>query len=492
MKPARGKSSSYIPARISDSAELPELRTLTRLNLDMVALSMTSLRSDLEGMISAAGASVGGGSLSGAGTAGRLAYWTDADSIAPVANLSDWIAGDTGVIITDDGDGTITISVTAAALGDAVLLAPASSARNVVQPTGNFIPLTLRGHSTQATNLLQLENSSSVSLAAFTADGNLSLSRTDNSNPVSVAIANGGASDAQITMTAGSTWSFGPDNSDSDSMVYSLASTLGTNNRFRLGTSGQAHFGNAITSNTGSFQARYNFASNSRVIFRFENAGTNGAENHSIVLVAVPLSSTSSGCPVTLFRRGGEGSMEWACYSRSDGPLRWKYNNSGSGMAYDTTSLMALDTSGSLSLTGGNLNVTRSDNSTPVSLSLVNNGTHDAQITMTAGSTWAFGIDNSASDSLVFCTGSALGTNNRLVLATDGTLQLFNSIILPTSGGTKIGTSTSQLLAFWDATPVDQPAHIADPAGGATVDAEARAVAAAILDLLEEVGLMAA
>ena len=37
-----------------------------------------------------------------------------------------------------------------------------------------------------------------------------------------------------------------------------------------------------------------------------------------------------------------------------------------------------------------------------------------------------------------------------------------------TTTGTKIGTGTTQKLAFWNATPVVQPGHIADPTGGAS------------------------
>lgn len=66
------------------------------------------------------------------------------------------------------------------------------------------------------------------------------------------------------------------------------------------------------------------------------------------------------------------------------------------------------------------------------------------------------------------------------------------NIALGTTTGTKIGTATTQKLGFWNATPVVQPVLIADPAGGATVDAEARTAVNAILDLLISIGAMAA
>jgi hypothetical protein len=61
-----------------------------------------------------------------------------------------------------------------------------------------------------------------------------------------------------------------------------------------------------------------------------------------------------------------------------------------------------------------------------------------------------------------------------------------------TSTGTKIGTAATQKLAFWNATPVVQPAHIADPSGGATIDAESRTAIIAILAWQATLGLTAA
>jgi hypothetical protein len=65
-------------------------------------------------------------------------------------------------------------------------------------------------------------------------------------------------------------------------------------------------------------------------------------------------------------------------------------------------------------------------------------------------------------------------------------------IVLRTGNGSKIGTGTTQKLAFWNATPVAQPAHIADPSGGATVDTEARTAINAILAWQATLGLTAA
>jgi hypothetical protein len=56
--------------------------------------------------------------------------------------------------------------------------------------------------------------------------------------------------------------------------------------------------------------------------------------------------------------------------------------------------------------------------------------------------------------------------------------------------GIKIGSATSSLLGFYGVTPVDQPATVTDPTGGGTQDAEARTAINAIIDRLQELGLI--
>jgi len=57
--------------------------------------------------------------------------------------------------------------------------------------------------------------------------------------------------------------------------------------------------------------------------------------------------------------------------------------------------------------------------------------------------------------------------------------------------GLKIGDATTALLGFYGVTPVDQPATVTDPTGGGTIDAEARTSINAIIDRLQELGLIA-
>lgn len=65
------------------------------------------------------------------------------------------------------------------------------------------------------------------------------------------------------------------------------------------------------------------------------------------------------------------------------------------------------------------------------------------------------------------------------------------NVQLGTTTGTRFGTATSQKLGFFNVTPVDQPATVSDPSGGVTQDAEARAAINAIIDRLQELGLIA-
>jgi hypothetical protein len=57
--------------------------------------------------------------------------------------------------------------------------------------------------------------------------------------------------------------------------------------------------------------------------------------------------------------------------------------------------------------------------------------------------------------------------------------------------GLKIGDASTALLGFYGATPVDRPDTVADPTGGSTIDSEARTAINAIIDRLQELGLIA-
>jgi len=81
--------------------------------------------------------------------------------------------------------------------------------------------------------------------------------------------------------------------------------------------------------------------------------------------------------------------------------------------------------------------------------------------------------------------------NSNFTFATSITLLDSQNLILGTSVGTKIGTSSTQKIGFFGATPVAQQASIANPAGGVTVDAEARTAIISVLGVLDSLGFTA-
>lgn len=65
------------------------------------------------------------------------------------------------------------------------------------------------------------------------------------------------------------------------------------------------------------------------------------------------------------------------------------------------------------------------------------------------------------------------------------------SIILDVKHGTRIGTSTTQKLAFFNGSPVARQAAIGQPSGGATVDAPARAAINSLIATFQAFNLTA-
>ena len=82
------------------------------------------------------------------------------------------------------------------------------------------------------------------------------------------------------------------------------------------------------------------------------------------------------------------------------------------------------------------------------------------------------------------------GTTEVFSIADGGDITLAGGVdlVLATTTGTKIGTATNQLLAFYGVTPVDQPATIVD-ADGSLADATTKINT--IIDRIQELGLIA-
>lgn len=98
------------------------------------------------------------------------------------------------------------------------------------------------------------------------------------------------------------------------------------------------------------------------------------------------------------------------------------------------------------------------------------------------------GMYRSAANTIGFSTG---GTARLLIASTQLSISDAVNILIGTTTGTKIGTTTTQKISFWNATPVVQPTNVANPTGGGTIDTEARTAIDAILLRLEAIGLFA-
>lgn len=378
-------------------------------------------------------------------------------------------------------------------LSSVVILAPAASSRNVIQPTGAAVlPFAVRAHASQSANLLELQSSGGTALVSFDSNGDFQLLRSD-AGSVDISVRNTGGGPAQVsitadtgdpkviyTITSGSSWSHGPDNSDSDAWVLSQSTALGTNNNLRIATGGD------VSILRGNLDVTW----------------TNNS-----VEIGVTLNNT--GGAGNFLRMVGSGPGARSIYFQSVARETWRLYDVDALRAFrianNTGTVVEFSNTGITTFNQGDVNVVRSSagdvifttsNSSSASASgakiIINAATNGSSslLFQRAGSStrWSI-IQTNSSDQLAF---DLLGTtaahfdSNR-----DFNLASGTDIILSTVTGTKIGTSTSQLLGFWNATPVDQPAHIADPSGGGTQDAEARTAIGAILDLLEETGLMA-
>lgn len=285
----------------------------------------------------------------------------------------------------------------AAALDPAVILAPDSATRNRVQPTGAYPGLILRAPASGTPNLLELETAAGVSLAYVSNGGNLTLSRSASGSNVELVIEN--------TNSA----------ADSNSML-------------RLRANGSATAGDNII----LFQT----ATGGRIIAT--DASDN--EKHKFIGAAV-MSGVALMTLDYAQNRVGIGPSN----TSPSHPFDFAYSGSGIITA-------------AIRNTGTGVNTTAGANL----LVEDNHGGGDARITLSAlnGSSvqvnWTVGNDGNDSGSLVVSESSTLGTNNRFRIASGGAITLYSDIVLPTVTGTKIGTSTSQLLGFWNASPVAQ------------------------------------
>src|SRR3990167_956575 len=81
---------------------------------------------------------------------------------------------------------------------------------------------------------------------------------------------------------------------------------------------------------------------------------------------------------------------------------------------------------------------------------------------------------------------SMLVYSDRYIFSRDIEMQAGRNMQLSTSGGTRFGTGTTQLLAFYNSLPIVQPSAVTSAAsqGPSYVQADVQTIATAVNDLL--------
>jgi hypothetical protein len=106
----------------------------------------------------------------------------------------------------------------------------------------------------------------------------------------------------------------------------------------------------------------------------------------------------------------------------------------------------------------------------------------------TTGTAYRIGTEKAGTGSARALELQTDGTT-RLTIGTTGLFTIADAlnIAVGTTTGTKIGTATTQKLAFWNATPVVQPTAVADATDAASVITQLNA----LLTRMRNLGLIA-
>ncbi len=86
---------------------------------------------------------------------------------------------------------------------------------------------------------------------------------------------------------------------------------------------------------------------------------------------------------------------------------------------------------------------------------------------------------------------AALSLSDRYMIAKNVQIQDGRSFLFGGTNGTRFGTSADQKISFYGASPVAQHSGISAPAGGSTVDSQARSAVTSLINALHNLGLIA-
>lgn len=477
-------------------------------------------------------------SLLVAGTGITLTYNDGANTLTIAASGGAGIGGSTGstdnAIIRADGTGGSTVQSSGLTVSDAGSLnwnASLGSITHVLGPTDQTFnirggvaaqtttanagrPIDIRGANAVAgTNSVTAASGGSVTIQG--GDG------ASNGSGSPFPVAAGGT----VTLQGGSGASSGSSSSNGGSVnIYP-------------GAPGSGSVAGAINIGTGTQgQAAYTYNAGTISILTAINTG--GAGNYTGGAIKIETGNGSdsngatanAGAAITIAAARGNRTTAAGGTAGNGGALSL---SSGSGGSVTGTSgtvtggvggtLTVSAGSGGASTTAGGTRVGGAGGAINISAGPGGNGTTTngagGNLTLTAGAGGA-GAGTTAANGLINLNSRVSGTSNLVGFANGSSAQgieIYNTETSATSyerlnlkwasnvctintekgsaGGTlrglKIGGAITDLLGFYGATPVDQPDTIADPTGGGTIDAEARTAINAIIDRLQELGLIA-
>lgn len=239
----------------------------------------------------------------------RRLVWMEADNTLRYAWDSTRVADQTGTYgtaimgsagitgITPNGGSSgaaATLANMLTGIRDSVILkSPYNSTINTIQPTADYIPLTIKGFAAGVQNLLNLQTSAAT-VGWFDNKANLTLSRGDAGNDVSIRIINSDntspASNAKILLSTGGSsagdpfvnysisggqqFSEGIDRSDGYKYKISESATLGTNDALIIASGGAITLNRAVSAGfTLGVTGAVSFAS----YLEFTTSGSGGA-----------------------------------------------------------------------------------------------------------------------------------------------------------------------------------------------------------------------
>ncbi len=375
-----------------------------------------------------------------------------------------------GTFITQLPDGTLTQEQALSTLATGLLkvttgtgvLSTAVAGTDYVKPTGVAGGQTITG-GTAASDGLTLTSTSNATKGAVTVTGpSFTVSNTLNTatdNAYAEASVNGTAAGDphfRYTIPGGTSWYTGPDNSDSDIFKIGTGNAVGTNTKMAL-TNSEARIGGTLVVGTVT-------ATPNAII------EATGSSTGAVDVQATNLNNSSPGSQARLHAlTGGSGGGDPVIELTISAVVDWTIglDNSVAGDPFVIAAAASLGTSADILTMATTATTTLVGTAASFKVSTTaNTGTDHAYVeaavasssagdphmryTVTGGTSWYGGVDNSAS-TFIFGQGTAVGTTPVMTLsmpAANATLNLNGSSSIYQVGGEQIlaGGGGSQVI----------------------------------------------